>query len=222
MGVARLIAPTIFEKCNYEVKQLWCDVDPLFPNRSSEPTPTSLKELSRLVIKNNANFGVGFDGDGDRAVIVDDTGNILSAEEIGIIVARFLIQQSNFENPLVLANIACSSLIEESIADLCQINRIKVGHTYLTLEAKKHKNRCLIGIESSGHFVFHEHFFFDDAMLLPLIVGQIISQGEKLSKSVQSLPKVYTKQLVVNIRDEIKFNLIQDLIKKIYARISSN
>lgn len=213
-GSASLIAPDIFEKCNYDSKLLWCNVDPMFPNRSAEPTPKSLITLSNLVKKHQASFGVGFDGDGDRAVIVDDEGHILSAEEIGIIVAKYILAQKNIKNPLVLANIACSSILEETLSDKCDILRIKVGHTFLTLEAKNRKDSCILGIESSGHFVFPKYFFFDDALLLPLIVGKIIQNGKKLSTLIKSLPKLSTSEEVFKTKDETKFEIIKKLIEK--------
>ncbi|MHA2365757.1 MAG: hypothetical protein ACXAC7_17495 [Candidatus Hodarchaeales archaeon] len=216
-GSASLTAPEIFKQCNYDVNLLWCDVDPTFPNRSPEPNAESLEILSKKVIEFQANFGVGFDGDGDRAVIVDDVGDVIPADEIGILIAQHQIKQespASITKPVVLANIECSSIIETMLSDISEIIRIKVGHTYLTLEAKQRTN-CIIGIESSGHFVFPNYFLFDDAMILPLIVGKMLSLGTKLSEMVKILPKMYKFRKIFPVSDEIKFKVIDALIDKL-------
>ena len=95
--------------------------------------------------------------------------------------------------------------------------RLKVSHTYLTLEARENKD-TLLGVESSGHMVFPECFLFDDAMVIPLTLGFLIAQREeKLSTLLQKIPKLPKGRRTIDVPDEKKF----DVIRHLEAQLSS-
>jgi phosphomannomutase len=220
-GSASLTAPDVFNRCGYNSILHWCTVDSSFPNRSSEPNEESLKVLSQKVVAEQVDFGVGFDGDGDRAVIVDTLGRIIPADEIAILIAKYLKDffKEQIQSPLLLANIECSSAFETNLSQEFDIKRIKVGHTFLTLEARLNKSSCLLGVESSGHFVFPQYFLFDDAMLLPLIVGKIIEKEKKsLVELLQNLPKMQAVRKTFKSADHIKFIVIEKLTKELKVK----
>ena len=225
-GSASLTAPQVFKSCGYNVTEQWTAVDPAFPNRSSEPNIDSLKVLCQEVLSKKTAFGVGFDGDGDRAVIVDDQGHVIPADTIAIILARYLQQKfaNTIQKPLLLANIECSSAFENNLSDNFAIKRIKVGHTFLTLESRINKDRTLLGVESSGHFVFPQYFLFDDAMLLPLILGKILEEEKKkLSDLLSGIPTMFAVRKTFKCADDKKFDVITDLItnlRKNYPEIN--
>ncbi|MFX0095949.1 MAG: hypothetical protein ACFFBD_29695 [Candidatus Hodarchaeota archaeon] len=206
-----LIAPTVFNRFeNFEVIELFTDPDPTFPNRDPEPNEESLTALSKTVTENNADFGVGFDGDGDRAVLVDDKGRILLGDQMGAILGRKMLEE---KTGTVIANVECSSVIEHSMKDLAtKILRIPVGHTFLTLEARENKD-SVIGIESSGHIVLPWYYLFDDAMLVPLKMAEILSNiNVKLSELVDEIaPPVPKKSFPYSCDEKIKFKVVEDL-----------
>ena len=214
-GSASITAPEILQSCNFNVTELWCQVDPLFPNRPSEPNETSLVELKKQIqLTHQFDFGVAFDGDGDRAVILDNKGNIVPADVIAILLAKNLKTKFGTDRPLVIANIECSSAIEKTLGDNFDIKRIAVGHTFLTLEAKTNQKNCVLGVESSGHFVFPQYFLFDDAMLVPLLLGQLLEQeNEKLDQLIKQVPQLDTVRETFTCDDEIKFQVISELEK---------
>jgi phosphomannomutase len=216
-GAACLSAPDVLREIGLEVVPLFCDVDPTFPNRPSEPNEESLKQLSSVVVEEKADFGIGFDGDGDRAVICDDIGRILLADLTGLILAKYML--SDFPNQKrILANVECSLALEKVLASHTIIDRIKVGHTYLTAEAQE-KSDTLIGIESSGHMVFPHIYLFDDAMIIPLILAEILSkQEESLSEIVNKLPALYKRKVAISAPDSIKFEAISNLLKDVKAK----
>lgn len=223
-GSSCLSAPEIFKTCNYEVIEQWCNVDPTFPNRPSEPNEETLKTLSKNIIsKKDVKFGVGFDGDGDRAVIVDEKGNVISADIIAILLAKFLTPiKISSEKPIVLANIECSSAMEKSLHGTHIIKRIKVGHTFLTLEARNNREICVLGVESSGHFVFPQYFLFDDAILLPLLIGLLLQKEvKKLSELVSEIPKMFSKRKTYKCSDVTKFNVINELANDLDKEFSN-
>lgn len=207
-GSACLTAPEIFKKLGIKTEPLYCEVDPLFPNRSSEPTPDSLKKLSETVIKNGVSFGIGFDGDGDRGVIVDDKGRVLTADTVGMIIGIEMLKE---RKGVILANVESSMGVEKILEPLGgDVRRIRVGHTFLTLEAKKQK--AILGIERSGHMVIPEYFLFDDAMIIPLKIAEILSRTDKrLSEFVDDIPMFPKKTINFTVPDEYKFKVIEAL-----------
>ena len=226
-GSASISAPAVFKSCGYNTTLQWTDVDPTFSNRSSEPNEESLGVLKELVRNKKPDFGVAFDGDGDRAVIVDDSGRLIPADEIAIIIAKYLstLFKDKIKDPLLLANIECSSAFEKNLSNQFNIKRIKVGHTFLTLDARLNRDKCLLGVESSGHYVFPQYFLFDDAMLLPLIVGKILEQEQKsLSELLSNIPKMISFRRAFKCPDNKKFTVIQKLVeelKKSYSKINT-
>ncbi|MHA1976996.1 MAG: hypothetical protein ACW98I_08870 [Candidatus Hodarchaeales archaeon] len=213
-GSSCLSAPEILKVIGLKVIPLYCDVDPTFPNRSSEPNEQTLTELSRLVIAEEADFGVGFDGDGDRAVICDNTGRVLLADIAGLILAKYM--RTLFPSKTrILANVECSLALEKSLSEPAIVDRIKVGHTFLTADAQE-KSDTLIGIESSGHMVFPHIYLFDDAMIIPLIMAEMLSsQTEKLSEMVDQLPTLYKRRIAIPAPDTVKFKAISSLLSDI-------
>jgi len=212
-GSSCLSAPEILKSTGLEMIPLFCEVDPTFPNRSSEPNEESLQSLSSKVIQENADFGVGFDGDGDRAVIVDNRGRILLADITGILLAKFMLPRFEGKNR-ILANVECSLALEKALPDSAIVDRIKVGHTFLTADAQTKKD-TLLGVESSGHFVFPHIYLFDDAMIVPLIVAEMLSvNDEPLSALVDQIPTLNKRKIAIPAPDNIKFNAIAELLEE--------
>jgi phosphomannomutase len=194
-----------------ELTKLYCEVDPKFPNRESEPTPESLTKLSETVVSEQADFGIAFDGDGDRGVIVDNTGRVLSADPVGILLGEDILKN---KSGIVLANVESSMAVERVLEPLgATVNRIRVGHTFLTLEAKKQD--AILGIERSGHMIIPEYFLFDDAMVIPLRIAEILSKtDEQLSTLVDKLPNYPKKTKNYDFPDNKKFIVIDNLKSK--------
>ncbi|MHA2074050.1 MAG: hypothetical protein ACW97X_05490 [Candidatus Hodarchaeales archaeon] len=216
-GASCLSAPSILRSIGLNVIPLFCKVDPTFPNRSSEPNEKSLKILAEKVRAEKADFGVGFDGDGDRAVIVDDKGRIILADLTGLILAKFMLDEYPDLNR-ILVNVECSLAIEKVLSTTAIIDRIKVGHTFLTHDAQR-KADTLIGIESSGHMVFPMIYLFDDAMIIPLKLAEILSRMDKsLSSLVDDLPILNKKRVAIKCPDNIKFDVITRLLNKFRSR----
>jgi len=210
-GSTCLSAPRLLEEMGMQYEKVFCDVDPYFSGRKSEPTDTSLGYLKEAVIKEGLDFGVGFDGDGDRGVIVDDKGRVLSADIIGIIFGKNILKN---EKGVILANVESSMAIEDMLIPLgADVKRIKVGHTFLTMEAKAHD--ALLGIERSGHMIIPSLFLFDDALPIPLKLAEILSKEKRpLSELADEIP-IYPKNTTnFDVDDAKKFRIIEKLRTK--------
>ncbi len=214
-GSMCLSAPDVISGCGVGSETVNCELDPHFKGRPSEPKPEYLGELRDLVIEKGLSLGVAFDGDGDRAVIVDDRGRFLSSDTIGIIMAKNLLQEKG--GGLVLANVESSMAIEDVLLPLgAEVKRIKVGHTFLTLEAKQYG--AIFGVERSGHMIIPDHVLFDDAIVTPLEVMRILATtGQKLSDIVDGVPQYPMDAVAVECPDETKFSVVESLKDEISA-----
>jgi phosphomannomutase len=207
-GSMTLSAPEIFTALKLRMIPVFCEPDPTFSKRPSDPKPQHLSVLVETVKQHRCDFGVAFDGDGDRAVIVDDTGAILSADQTGILLGKYGLTK---KKGTIIVNVECSKAVKEQLEPLgFHIKQIPVGHTFLTLEAKK--EHAPLGIESSGHLILPEYFLFDDALVVPLKIAQILDIVKRpLSELVAEIPIYPTKKEEIDCPDEIKFDVVQHL-----------
>jgi phosphomannomutase/phosphoglucomutase len=221
-GATSLVAPQIFKKFGFEVVELFCKENPNFPNRDPEPTFEATKILREKVISEKADFGVAFDGDGDRGVIIDDKGRYLSGNQIGIILGKDILKES--KNKKVVRTISCSMAVDEELKKYgAKIIETPVGHTFVISAVKK--NKAILGIEESNHIVIPKYFLFDDAILIPLKIAEIlIKEKKKLSEIVDQI-KIYPfEEIVFECPDEKKFEIVKSLaekFKKEYKKVNT-
>ena len=221
-GSVGLVAPALFKRFGFKTTELFCQVDPSFPNRTSKPTFEATKTLRDKVIEEKADFGVAFDGDGDRAIIIDDRGRYLSGNQIGIILGKDILAGSKSKK--VVKTVSCSMAIEEELKSLgAEFIEIPVGHTYLVSSCKREK--AVLGIEESSHIVMREYFLFDDAILIPLKIAEIIlKEKKKLSNLIDKI-KIYPfEEITFKSADEAKFEVIKKLaeeFKKSYKKVNT-
>jgi phosphomannomutase len=209
-GAACLIVPKILKEFDIEAKYLYDWPDPTFPNRDPEPKPETLTELSKRVVEENADLGVAFDADGDRALFVDETGEVMMAEQSAVFFIRDLMK---IQRGPVVANIECSSLIDEEARKYGQrVFRIPVGHTFLVQQTKVHN--AVLGVEKSGHICVPKFYWFDDAIINSVYMIEIVSKLErKVSKVLEEMPKEFFDRIEIESSDEKKFGIV-DRIKK--------
>ena len=217
-GSTTLSAPDVFGSLGIDVVPIYCKTDPSFSGRPSDPKPKNLGTLVNIVQEKNCDFGVAFDGDGDRAIIADDTGKILSADQTGIIIGKFGIAKNK---GTIIVNVECSKAVAEQLEPLgFKVKQIPVGHTFLTIEAKEEKSP--LGVESSGHIIIPEFFLFDDAMVTPLKIAEILNkEKQKLSTLVRKIPVYPIKKIEIKCDDKIKFTVVENLKKNLYNQYSN-
>jgi len=218
-GSMGLVALDVANRVNLKADTLFLNPDPAFPNRPSEPTDATLVALKSEVPGRKADFGAAFDGDGDRVLIVDDRGRMLSADQCGVIIARALLEE---RKGTILANVECSMLIERELENSGgKIERIPVGHTFLTKAAKERDG--VLGIESSGHYVIPSFFPFDDAMVIPLKIAEIlVKTGRTLSELVDALPVFPKERKNIQCADTVKFEVMQVLAERLSSEYGAD
>lgn len=203
-----LSAPDVIAAVGLQVVPVFCEPDPSFSKRPSDPKPKDITVLIETVKKNKCDFGVAFDGDGDRAVIVDNTGQVLSADVTGIILGKYGITR---KKGTIVVNVECSKSVKEQLEPLgFTVKQIPVGHTFLTLEAKK--EHAPLGIESSGHLILPEYFLFDDALVIPLKIAEILDTMKKrLHDLVTEIPIYPLRKEVLDVEEQFKFKVMDQL-----------
>jgi phosphoglucosamine mutase len=210
-GAACLIVPKILKKIGVEANFLFDRPDPNFPNRDPEPKPDSLTALCKKVEKEKADLGIAFDGDGDRALFVDDTGKVMMTEQSAIIFIRDIMKT---QKGSVVANIECSDIIEDEVRRYGEnVFRIPVGHTFLVQQTKRHN--AVFGVEKSGHICVPKFFWFDDAIINSIYMIEIVSKmSEKVSKVVKELPAWFFERVEIDCSDETKFEVMNKIKEK--------
>ena len=210
-GATSLVVPELYEELGFNVSHIFSDPDHNFPNRTSEPTEESLSQLSTFVKDSNVLFGAGFDGDGDRCVFTDENGIVISSDVYGLIISEYLIQTQSEKN--ILINMECSLSMEDYLKSIgANPSRIKVGHSFLSLEAKN--QNAIWGIESSGHAIYPNVFLFDDALILPLMLVNALEYFNlPLSKLIERYPPNIKKRYDLKCDDKYKFQRIKDVIQ---------
>jgi phosphomannomutase len=220
-GAACLLVPKILKKIGVKATFLFDWPDPTFSNRDPEPKPESLTALCKKVVKERADLGIAFDGDGDRAMFVDDAGKVIMTEQSAILFIRDIMKTRR--GPVV-ANIECSDIIEDEVKKYGEtVFRIPVGHTFLVQETKKHN--AVFGVEKSGHICVPKFFWFDDAIINSIYMTEIVSKmGRKLSKIVEELPTRFFERIEIGCSDQTKFEVINKIKQKtveIYENINT-
>jgi len=207
-SVPGIAAPKIFRQAGCNITVLNQKLDGTFPSRSPEPTEASLQQLIREVKKKRADFGVGYDGDGDRAVFVDNTGRMLTGDFASIIFAKALVTKQNRK---VVYDVSCSSAVEQAIKAKGGIPVVeRVGRPFMMERVLK--ENAVFGGERSGHFYFSDIYGLDDGTFASLKMAEILSQTDtSLSQMVDQIPKYYSDTSNVRFPDEHKFKVIERL-----------
>ena len=160
---------------NYE--GIYMDVDGNFPNHPADPSnPENLAELIDLVLENNYQFGVAFDGDADRAVFSDNQGNIISGSIMTAIVSDWLLEKRG--DIKVVHNVNVPPTVVNYLSGKgVNMIRSKVGHSYIKQIMRDQD--ADFGGEHSAHFYLRENFYADSGIVTLLIFLQILSEKNK-------------------------------------------
>ncbi len=218
-GTAGAFAPEILKGIGCEVIELDCNLDFNFPKYN--PNPEDLKMLhaiAKSVKENNADIGLGFDGDGDRVGIVDNKGNEIFSDKIGLLIARNL--STKHKNSKFVVDIKSTGLFLKDkvlLENKCQTVYWKTGHSHI--KRKVNNIKALAGFEKSGHFFFNQPlgYGFDDGINSAIQVCHLLNNSSKsIYEIIKSLPKTYqTPTMAPFCKDEEKYQVVDNLSKQV-------
>lgn len=209
-GAAFETAPQVLNTAGVSVVAINDTPDGTFPARPPEPNDKTLGGLKKKVVEEGADFGVGYDGDGDRAIFVDDKGRTVQTEKIGIILCRDILKR---KKGTVIANVSCSMIVEEEIEKLGgEVKRVRVGDVFVCEAIKEHN--AVFAMETSAHLFMPEYYIFDDPILATLLLSKTLAASEKnLSTMADEINSYPYEEINLNCKDDLKFRVMEEIIK---------
>lgn len=215
-GTAGLIYPKILKKIGLKVHELYCDLDGNFPHHIPDPSQKeNLVDLQKKVVEVKADFGLAYDGDGDRLGVVDEDGNVVDNNKIfALLIKNVLLKKPNSK---VVYDALSSRMIEDVTRNKDGVPVVcKVGHTYIT--QKMIEEDAVLAGELSGHYYFKETYGADDALFAGLMLIEYLSKTKKkLTEHFVDLPKYFsqaTEGMRYPIKESEKFKFIEGLKKE--------
>ena len=214
-GTSGMFAPTVLKKIGCEVHRLHCDLDWTFPNYNPNPEDVEvLKSLQEEVLKTNSAIGLVFDGDGDRIGVVDDEGEAIYSDKMGLLIARQISKEH--QRARFVVDVKSTGLFETD--PILRENNASVeywitGHSYM--KKRVYEKQALAGFEKSGHFIFNKPIGsgYDDAMVSALTICQMLdSSGRRLSELRGDLPKTWqSPTMAPTCPDERKYDVVKQV-----------
>tara|TARA_B100001741_G_scaffold175952_1_gene145091 strand:- start:139 stop:1593 length:1455 start_codon:yes stop_codon:yes gene_type:complete len=218
-GTAGIFAPDILRGIGCEVIELDCNLDFTFPKYN--PNPENLEMLhaiSKTVKENKADIGFGFDGDGDRVGVIDNNGNEIFSDKIGLLIARNLSEKHQGSKFIVdVKSTGLYAKDEILLKNNCKTLYWKTGHSHI--KRKVNEENALAGFEKSGHFFFNEPlgYGYDDGINSAIQICHLLNnQNKNISEIIGELPKTYqTPTMAPFCKDDKKYLVVEDMVKQI-------
>jgi phosphomannomutase / phosphoglucomutase len=213
-GATSELAPALFEELGCEVEQLNCHIDGRFPGHPPDTSnEDNLADLARVVVEVQADFGVAFDGDGDRLAVVTPSGKIVRSDVLLMLYAQDVVSRNPGAD--VVFDVKCSRHLSKLITRHGGRPVLwKTGHAFM--KEKMKETGALLGGEFSGHMFFGERWYgFDDGIYAAGRLAEILStHGESLDESIAKFPvTVNTPEIIIPVPDDYKFELVEKIIQ---------
>ena len=210
-GAVSALAPRLFDRFGAEVVLINCEPDGRNINRDCGSL--HLEKLQAKVLEEKADFGVAFDGDADRALFVDERGNLVDGDAVLWIMAQFLSEHERLKNQTVVATVMSNIGLELAMnSKNFKLLRTAVGDKYVLEELLK--TGASLGGEQSGHIIFPEKSLVGDGMMTTLFLLESLSErGKSLSEMVKGFTR-YPQILVnVKVREKRPFEEVSEIVE---------
>jgi phosphomannomutase len=214
-GMAGAILPKILPKLPLTTNNMYFELDGSFPNHEANPQKyENLNDLIKVVIDNGYDFGIAFDGDGDRAVFVDDLGRPVLGTDLLTIIANLYLEK--YPGSKIVHDVRTSRATQELIKKWggepvrTKAGRVNIGSLMREIGAP-------FGGETTGHMFFKENYDADSGLITALVAVQALSNsGKKLSELVNAY-RLYEMIPEMNIKTEGDKAVIFDRLSKTFS-----
>lgn len=215
-GAAGPYVKSYFESLGCEVKGLYLEPDGNYPNHEANPEEKeNMRDLIAAVAAENADLGIGFDGDGDRVGIIDEKGHHYSADTLLLLLAQDLLSRK--PGAKIVFDVKVSKVLIDGIRKAGgEPVMAKTGHSFI--ETKMREIGAPLAGEISGHMFFAENYYgFDDAFLAATKLLKILSKsGKKFSELFAELPRTATTpELKSSCPDDKKFEIVKQVTENL-------
>ncbi|MEE9329395.1 MAG: phosphomannomutase/phosphoglucomutase [Parvularculaceae bacterium] len=216
-GTAGAYAPQALKRMGLEVVEMDCNLDHTFPKYN--PNPEDMKMLHAMadaVKAEGADVALGFDGDGDRCGVVDNTGEEIFADKIGVMLARDM--SAKHANAVFVADVKSTGLFATDpvlIKNGATTKYWKTGHSYI--KAYSHEIGALAGFEKSGHFFFNKPYGrgYDDGLVAAVAILRMLDNNPDMTMAdlLRDLPKTYSSPTMSpHCADEEKYPVVEKIV----------
>lgn len=212
-GMAGAILPHILSKLPIKAREMYFELDGTFPNHEANPQKTeNLQDLVKVITNNGYDFGIAFDGDGDRAVFVDDLGRpVLGTDLLSAIANRYI---AKYPGAKIVHDVRTSRATRELIKEWggepvrTKAGRVNIGSLMREIGAP-------FGGETTGHMFFKENYDADSGLITALVAMQALSDsGKKLSDLVDDYRKYVMPQEINLVSSRQKTEVFDELKKE--------
>jgi phosphomannomutase / phosphoglucomutase len=217
-GTAGAFAPRVLQALGCEVVPLDCTLDHSFPRYN--PNPEDMKMLHAIrdaVLANHADVGLGFDGDGDRCGVIDNEGEEIFADKVGVMLARDISTLQPGARFVVDVKSTGLFVTDPVLRrNGVEADYWKTGHSYM--KRRTHEINAVAGFEKSGHFFFNEPYGrgYDDGLISAIAICDMLDRnpGKKMSELKAALPKTWqSPTMSPHCADETKYGVVDQVVK---------
>ncbi len=217
-GTAGAFAPRVLAAIGCDVVPLDCELDHTFPKYNPNPEDMEMLHAIRdAVLAHKADIGLGFDGDGDRCGVVDDTGEEIFADKVGVMLARDM--SALHPGSTFIVDVKSTGLYATDpvlIKNGVKAQYWKTGHSYM--KRRTNEVGAVAGFEKSGHYFFNPPFGrgYDDGLVSAIAICEMLDRnpGKKMSDLKNALPKTWgSPTMAPHCTDETKYDVVAQVVK---------
>ncbi|MEM4789142.1 MAG: phosphoglucosamine mutase [Ignisphaera sp.] len=215
-SVSALTTPRILKELGVKVLSLNSDIG--IPYRAYEPTPENLEDLMGVVKTVKADFGIAHDGDGDRAIIIDEKGNYVAGDISAVVLSNYISRKhSELPKRIVTAISTSHFLMEENVMKKgIEVHWTKVGFINIARKIKE-LGGAISGFEDNGGFAYVSHQLVRDGSMAAAIVAEMVSaEGRSISNFVEDIKKPIIIRTKVSVASREEALEIINQIKNVY------
>jgi len=218
-GAAGPVTEKLVQRLPGEHYTLFTDIDGNFPNHHPDPTEDhNLLDLRALVARERLDFGVAFDGDGDRIGVIDAQGRAIAGDQLLALLAEPVLRER--PNATIIADVKASQSVFERIAQLGgQPLMWKTGHSLM--KSKMKETGSPLAGETTGHLFFGDDYYgFDDALYAAIrLIRSVHATGRSVTEMADAMPKtVSTPELRFPIEESRKFAVVDAIMARLRAQ----
>ncbi|MCO8115129.1 phosphomannomutase/phosphoglucomutase [Acinetobacter lwoffii] len=226
-GSAGRCADLVLRKMGCEVIALRCEANGHFPDHAPDPSQDKhLETLRQTVMQQQADLGIALDGDGDRLVLIDEHGQIITADQLLCLFAEICLSDSAPRQ--FVYDVKCSTLVHDTVQRLGgEPVMIRTGSSFLRTYLNQSQHQAIFGGEYAGHYVFNDGrgWGYDDGLYAALRVMEYLDQtGQTLAQALAAYPKRHgTEDLYIStrqVRPVELLNFVEQQSARINAQIS--
>ena len=218
-GSAGACAVLVLKRLGCEVIALRCQADGHFPDHAPDPSQSiHLEKMKQQLMLHQADMGIALDGDGDRVVLMDETGKIISADRLLSLFAQMCLQSHPGQE--IVFDVKCSTMVRQVVKSLGgKPHMLRTGSSFLRQYLRQSKGRAVFGGEYAGHYVFNDGrgFGYDDGLYAALRVMEYLSEQpiQSLSQLMSTFPeRFYTEDTYISTHNTNPQVVLQEIERR--------